>query len=186
MTIDSIHKEAEVKMAKSLAQMQAEFSKLRTGRAHPSLLEHLQVPCYGEMRALNQVAGISVEDSRTLVVAPWDKSLIAAIEKAIITSELGLNPNTAGTVIRVPLPPLTEERRKEFIKLVKAEAENARVSMRNLRRDANAHIKELLKKKEISEDEERQAENGIQKLTDKFIANIDRLLEEKEVGLMEV
>ena len=184
--INTIHKEADAKMAKSLVQMQAEFSKLRTGRAHPSLLEHVQVHCYDDVRALNQVASVNVEDARTLVVTPWDKSIVAAIEKAIITSELGLNPNTAGTVIRVPLPPLTEERRKEFIKLVRAEAENARVMVRNVRRDSNAHLKELLKKKEISEDDERHAQNAIQKLTDKFIATIDQLLEEKEAGLMEV
>lgn len=186
MTIDTIHKEADAKMAKGLLQMQSEFSKLRTGRAHPSLLEHIHVSCYDDVRSLNQVASISVEDSRTLAITPWDKSIIQAIEKAIITSELGLNPNTAGTVIRVPLPPLTEERRKEFIKLVKAEAENARITVRNIRRDANTHLKELLKKKEISEDEERQAQNAIQKLTDKFITQIDQLLQEKETGLMEV
>ena len=186
MTVDTIYKEADVKMAKGLAQMQAEFSKLRTGRAHPSLLEHIQVSCYGDVRALNQVASVNVEDARTLVVTPWDKSVIQAVEKAIINSELGLNPNTAGTVIRVPLPLLTEERRKEFVKLVKAEAENARIVVRNVRRDANGHFKELLKKKEISEDEEHRAQSIMQKLTDGYIANIDRLLEEKEIGLMEV
>jgi len=184
--LDEINKDTKTRMAKAIESFKNELSKLRTGRAHPSLLEHIKVDYYGNSTPLNQVASITISDSQTLSVTPWDKSMIQPIEKAIINSNLGLNPATAGMVIRVPLPPLTEERRKELVKVVKAEAENAKVSVRNIRRDANNDIKDLLKAKEIGEDEEHHAEDGIQKLTDSHIAEIDKILTDKEKELLEI
>ena len=164
--IDDIKQDAKTRMGKSVESLKQELTKLRTGRAHTSLLDHIHVDYYGSEVPLRQVANINVEDARTLVVAPWEKSMVGAIEKAIMTSELGLNPATAGTVIRVPLPPLTEERRRDMIRLVRHEAEGARVAIRNIRRDAINDFKELLKAKEISEDDERRAQEDIQRLTD--------------------
>lgn len=176
----------ESRMKKTIEALHTELAKLRTGRAHPSLLDQIRVPYYGNEVPLSQVASVTVGDSRTLVVTPWEKTVVQAIEKAIMTADLGLNPATSGTVIRVPLPPLTEQRRKEMVKLVKNQAEEARVSVRNARRDANNQFKDQLKKKEISEDEERRAQDAIQKLTDKYIAEIDRITQAKEKELMEV
>ena len=184
--IEDIKKDADTRMHKSIDSLRQELSKLRTGRAHTSLLDHITVSYYGTDMPLNQVANVGVEDSRTLVINPWEKSMVQPIEKAIMTSDLGLNPTTAGTVIRVPLPPLTEERRKDMVRIVRHEAEGARVAIRNIRRDANHHIKELLKEKEISEDEDRRAEEAIQKLTDKYVAKVDELLATKEEELMAV
>jgi ribosome recycling factor len=184
--LDEINKDAQNRMVKAIESFKSELSKLRTGRAHPSLLEHIKVDYYGNLTPLNQVASITVSDPQTLSVTPWDKSMIAPIEKAIINSDLGLNPATAGTVIRVPLPPLTEERRKELVKVVKGEAENARVAVRNIRRDANNDIKDLLKAKEIGEDEKHRAEDAIQKLTNSHIAQIDKILADKEKELLEI
>jgi len=184
--IDEIIDDANVRMGKSIDSLHTEFAKIRTGRAHPSLLDQIQVDYYGANTPINQVANVSVEDSRTLVVTPWEKDMVAKVEKAIMASDLGLNPATAGTVIRIPMPPLTEERRRGLVKVVKHEAEQARVAIRNIRRDANADFKELLKEKEISEDEERKAEERIQKLTDTFVGKIDKVLAEKEAELMEV
>jgi len=184
--IDEITADARERMGKSIEAFKAELSKIRTGRAHPSLLDHIKVDYYGSEVPLAQAANVSVEDSRTLMVSPWEKSMVSAIEKAIMTSDLGLNPNTAGTAIRIPLPPLTEERRKDLVKVVRAEAEGARVAIRNIRRDANHDFKELLKEKEISEDEERRAGDEIQKLTDRFIQDAEKLLAEKEAELMEI
>lgn len=158
---------------------------MRTGRAHPSLLEHLTVEYYGSDVPLNQVANVNIEDARTLTVTPWEKTMVSVVEKAIMNADLGLNPATAGTVIRVPLPPLTEERRKDMIRLVRAEAENARIAIRNIRRDALHHIKELLKEKEISEDEDHRAHDDVQKLTDKYVASVDEVLTAKEADLMD-
>ncbi|KAA3627263.1 MAG: ribosome recycling factor [Proteobacteria bacterium] len=184
--IEDIKKDADTRMHKSIDSLRQELSKLRTGRAHTSLLDHITVSYYGTDMPLNQVANVGVEDSRTLVINPWEKSMVQPIEKAIMTSDLGLNPTTAGTVIRVPLPPLTEERRKDMVRIVRQEAEGAKVAIRNIRRDANHHIKELLKEKEISEDEDRRAEEGIQKLTDKYVAKVDELLAVKEEELMAI
>ena len=184
--IDEIIDDANVRMGKSIDSLHTEFAKIRTGRAHPSLLDQIQVDYYGANTPINQVANVSVEDSRTLVVTPWEKDMVAKVEKAIMASDLGLNPATAGTVIRIPMPPLTEERRRGLVKVVKHEAEQARVAIRNIRRDANADFKDLLKEKEISEDEERKAEERIQKLTDTFVGKIDKVLAEKEAELMEV
>ncbi|GGI75730.1 ribosome recycling factor [Legionella impletisoli] len=184
--INDIKQDAEKRMAKSVESLGHEFIKIRTGRANASLLDHVQVDYYGSLTPLNQVANVTLSDPRTLLVTPWDKSMVQAVEKAILTSDLGLNPATAGTSIRVPMPPLTEERRKEMIRVVRGEAEQARVSIRNIRRDANNQLKELVKEKEISEDDERRANEVIQKLTDKYIAQIDSLLVEKEKDLMEV
>lgn len=184
--IDDIKQDAERRMQRSVEALTQELSRMRTGRAHPSLLEHINVDYYGSATPLGQAANVSVEDARTLSITPWDKSIIPVIEKAIMNADLGLNPVTAGTVIRVPLPPLTEERRKEFVRLVKQEAESARVAVRNIRRDANADAKQLMKDKEISEDEERKAEEQIQVLTDKYVEEIDKLLAKKEKDLMEV
>jgi ribosome recycling factor len=179
-------KHTKEKMLKAVETFKHELSKIRTGRAHPSLIEHLKVNCYGNDMPLSQVASINVKDSRTLSITPWDKNMVQPIEKAIMQSDLGLNPATAGTVIHVPLPPLTEERRKEFVKLVKTEGENARVNIRNIRRDANNDVKKLFTEKKISEDEERRAQDGIQKMTDSYIAEIDKMLSTKEKELMEV
>ncbi len=184
--IDDIKNEARERMTKSLDALGHNFNKIRTGRAHPSLLDDIRIEYYGADTPLNQMANIAVEDGRTLAVTAWDKSVVPAIEKAILKSDLGLNPATAGEVIRIPMPPLTEETRKGFIKQARHEAESARVSVRNARRDANAMLKELLKEKDISEDEERRAQEEVQKLTDTFIANIEKALEEKESDLLEI
>ncbi len=184
--ISDIQQDASARMGKSVEALKNEFAKIRTGRAHPSLLEQITVSYYGSETPLSQVANVAVEDSRTLTVTPWEKDLVQAIEKAILTSDLGLNPATSGTVIRIPLPPLTEERRRELVKLVKHEAENGRVSIRNIRRDANSEIKEALKEKMVSEDEAHGGEEKIQKLTDQFIKDMERLLEEKEADLLSI
>jgi ribosome recycling factor len=166
--------------------LQQELTKIRTGRAHTSLLDHITVEYYGSQVPLNQVSNVGIEDSRTLTVTPWEKDMVQAIEKAIMASDLGLNPATAGTVIRVPLPALTEERRKDMIRVVRHEAENGRIAIRNIRRDAMHDIKDLLKEKMIGEDEERRAEGDIQVITDKYVAEIDKVLAVKEEELMEV
>jgi len=173
-------------MSKSVASLRQELTKIRTGRAHTSLLDHITVEYYGSDVPLNQVSNVGVEDSRTLTVTPWEKDMVSKIEKAIMGSDLGLNPATAGTVIRVPLPPLTEERRKDMIRVVRHEAEGGRIAIRNIRRDAIHDVKELLKEKMIGEDDERRAEDEIQTITDKYIAEIDQTLAEKESELMEV
>jgi ribosome recycling factor len=178
--------DADRRMNKSLEALKHEMAKIRTGRAHSSLLEHITVSYYGADVPLNQVANINVQDARTLSITAYDKKSIPVIEKAILTSDLGLNPVTAGDVIRVPLPPLTEERRRELIKVVRAESEKAKVAVRNIRRDANHTFKEMIKNKSITEDEERRAEEQIQKLTDDHIARIDKILEEKEKEMMEI
>jgi len=183
---EEIKQETETKMQKSIEALRQEMKKLRTGRAHPSILEGLFVEYYGSATPLNQVASVTVSDPRTLSVTPFDKSLVNEVDKAIRNSEMGLNPVTAGEVIRVPLPPLTEERRKEMIRIVRGEAEQARVSIRNIRRDANNQSKELQKEKVISEDDERRASDEIQKLTNKYIAEIDAVLKKKEEDLMEL
>ena len=183
--INELKKDAEVRMGKSVEALKSELTKLRTGRAHTSLLEHITVPYYGSEVPINQVANITVSDARTLTVTPWEKQMVSVVEKAIINSDMGLNPATAGEVIRVPLPPLTEERRKDMIRVVRHEGENARVAIRNIRRDVLGDIKTLLKEKEITEDDERRAQDDIQKITDKYIAQVDKLLEEKEKDLME-
>jgi ribosome recycling factor len=184
--IEDIKKEADQKMQKSLKALQDELAKLRTGRAHSSLLDHVHVDNYGNKVSLSHVATITIADARTLMVTPWDKTMVAAIEKAILTSDLGLNPATSGHAIRVPLPALTEERRKELAKVVKHEGENAKIAIRNIRRDANQHLKDLLKDKAITEDEERRAEENMQKLTDKFTAEIDKITAAKEAELMSI
>lgn len=184
--IEDIKKDASTRMGKSIESLKGELTKLRTGRAHTSLLDHITVDYYGNETPLSQVATIAVADARMLTVTPWEKAMVPVVEKAIMTSDLGLNPATSGTVIRVPLPPLTEERRRDMIKLVRQEGENAKIAIRNIRRDANSDIKALLKEKEITEDEERQAEDAIQKLTDKFVAEVDTVLEAKEKDLMEL
>lgn len=184
--IEDLKKDAQSRMAKSIEALGHAFNKIRTGRAHPSLLDGLSVEYYGSTTPLNQVASITVEDARTLAVTPWEKSLVPDVEKAIMKSELGLNPTTAGTVIRIPLPPLTEETRRNFGKQAKHEAESARISIRNIRRDVLSDIKELLKEKEISEDEDRKAHEDIQRITDGFIARVDDALSAKEKDLMEI
>lgn len=186
MTIADTKKNAGARMQKSIDALRDEFSRIRTGRAHTGIIEHLKVSYYGSDVPLSQAANISVQDARTLLVTPWDKTLVPAIEKAILSSDLGLNPVSAGTVIRVPLPALTEERRRDMIKIVSKEAEGARVAIRNVRRDAISELKALLKDKKISEDEERRAQDEIQKLTDKHIADVDKLLAEKEKDVMAV
>ena len=184
--INDIKQDAKQRMEKSVDALRSQISKVRTGRAHPSILDGVMVPYYGVDTPLKQLANITVEDSRTLALTVFDKSSASAVEKAIMTSDLGLNPASAGTVIRVPLPPLTEERRRDLVKVVRNEAEQGRVAIRNIRRDANSDLKDLLKEKEISEDEERRATEEIQKLTDTYIAKIDEALAEKEKDLMEV
>ncbi len=184
--IDDIKKDADSRMDKSVASVSQELTKIRTGRAHTSLLDHITVDYYGSEVPLNQVANINVEDSRTLTVSPWEKVMVQPIEKAIMHSDLGLNPATAGTIIRVPLPPLTEERRKDMIRLVRQEAEGGRVAVRNIRRDAMSDIKDLLKEKMIGEDDERRGEEEIQAITDKHIVVIDKMLAQKEAELMEI
>ena len=184
--IDDIKKDAAERMAKSVEALTHELAKIRTGRAHPSLLDHIMVSYYGQDVPIRQVPNIKAEDARTLLVTPWERNMVQAIEKAIMQSDLGLNPNTAGTAIRVPMPPLTEERRRDLTKIVRAEAEGARVAIRNIRRDANADLKALLKDKEISEDDDRRAQEEIQKLTDTFIKLVDDALVVKEKELMEI
>jgi ribosome recycling factor len=184
--LDDIKKDASERMQKSVAAFTDELTKIRTGRAHTSLLDHVMVPYYGSDVPLNQVAGVGVADSRTLTVTPWEKTLVPVVEKAIMSADLGLNPATAGSVIRVPLPPLTEERRRDLVRVVRGEAENGRVAVRNIRRDALSDLKALLKDKDISEDEQRRGEEVIQKLTDDAVAEVDRRLSDKEVELMEV
>lgn len=181
-----IQNDARNRMTKSLDSLRHELAKIRTGRAHPSLLEHVHVDYYGSEVPIGQAASVTVEDARTLSVTPWDKSMVKAIEKAILKSDLGLNPNTAGQVIRIPLPPLTEERRKDLGRIVHQEGENAKIAIRNIRRDANHHIKELLKEKEISEDEERKAEHDIQSVTDVAVKKVDEIVAEKEQELLEI
>jgi ribosome recycling factor len=183
--INEIKQDAEKRMKKAVESLQHEMTKIRTGRANASLLDHVQVDYYGSLTPLNQVANVTSSDSRTLLVTPWDKSMVAAVEKAILTSDLGLNPSTAGVSIRVPMPALTEERRKEMIRVVRNEAEQGRITIRNIRRDANNQLKELIKEKQIAEDEERRGNDLVQKLTDKHIAEIDTVLNEKEKDLLE-
>jgi ribosome recycling factor len=185
-SIDKIKKDADARMTKSLETLKNDLGKLRAGRAHPGLLDQIRIDYYGQRSPLSQVANIVASDARTLTVTPWDKGMVGAIEKAIRESDLGLNPSPAGTVIRVPLPALTEERRKELGKHVRTEGETARVAIRNVRRDANQHLKELLKKKLITEDEDKRAETDIQKTTDKNIAEVDKLVVAKEQDLMQV
>lgn len=184
--LDEIKKDAGSRMSKSVASLQQELTKIRTGRAQTSLLDHITVEYYGSQVPLNQVSNVGVEDSRTLVVTPWEKDMVQPIEKAIMSSDLGLNPATAGTVIRVPLPALTEERRKDMIRVVRSEAEGGRVAIRNIRRDALHDVKELLKEKMIGEDDERRAEGEIQVITDKHVADVDKVLGDKESELMEI
>jgi ribosome recycling factor len=184
--INDIIKDARVRMSKCVDSLESNLTKLRTGRAHPSLLEHLTVDYYGSPTSLSQVANIAVENSRTLTVTPWEKNMVAPIEKAIMTANLGLNPNTAGMVIRIPLPPLTEERRRDLTKLVRDEAEKARIAVRNVRRDVLTDFKDLLKAKDISEDEQRKAENDVQKVTDDMVKKIEGICSGKEKDLMEV
>jgi ribosome recycling factor len=184
--INEIKSEAEARMKKSLESLGHAFNRIRTGRAHPSILEGITVSYYGVDTPLQQLANINVEDSRTLSITPWEKGAVQAIEKAIMMSDLGLNPNTAGMTIRIPMPALTEETRKNFIKHAKSEAETARVSVRNIRRDANGQLKDLLKEKSISEDDDRRAQDDVQKLTDKYIADVDKAFAAKERDLMEI
>ena len=184
--IDDIKEEAETRMAKSIEALVGAFGRIRTGRTHPSILNGMSVDYYGNDTPLNQVANVNVEDARTLSVTPWEKQMVPDIEKAIMKSDLGLNPATAGSVIRIPMPALTEETRRGFTKQAKAEAENSRVSIRNIRRDAMTHLKDLQKEKEITEDEERRAGDDVQKITDRFIAKVDEMLAAKEADLMEI
>ena len=182
--IDDIKKDATVRMGKSVEALGHELARVRTGRAHPSLLDHVRVSYYGSDVPLSQVANINVEDARTLSIVPWEQNMVGPVEKAILNSDLGLNPSTAGNVIRVPLPPLTEERRKDLIRVVRQEAEQSRISIRNIRRDANSDLKSLVKEKLISEDDERRGEEIIQKLTDQHVKEVDELLAKKEADLM--
>ena len=184
--LEDLKKDAAARMAKCVQTFQGDLKKLRTGRAHPSLVEHLKVDYYGSEVPLQQVASIAVEEGRTLVISPWEKSVVQAIEKAIFKSDLGLTPQTHGTVIRIPMPPLTEERRREITKVLRHDAENARVAVRNVRRDVMNEIKHKLKEKQVSQDDERRAEADVQKLTDKHIADIDTLLAGKEKEVMQV
>lgn len=184
--IDSIISDSQVRMNKSIDALKNELAKLRTGRANPALLDHIQVDYYGSMTPLNQVAGVVVEDARTLSIKPWEKTLVAVIEKALLSSDLGLNPSTSGDVIRVPLPALTEERRKDMIRIVRDEGEKARVAIRNVRRDANGDLKDLLKQKVLSEDDERRGQTRVQVITDNSIALVDQTLELKEKELMTI
>lgn len=184
--IDDIIEEAETRMKKSIDALHHAFGKIRTGRAHPSLLESITVEYYGATTPLSQVANVNVEDARTLSVIPWEEKMVPDVERAIMKSDLGLNPSTAGKVIRIPMPALTEETRKNYIKKARSEAELARVSVRSVRRDANTQLKDFLKEKEISEDEERKGQDAVQKLTDRFIAEVDKYLQAKEADLMEI
>ncbi len=186
MTTADIKKNTDQKMQKSIETLKADLAKVRTGRAHTGILDHVMVDYYGTPTQISQVANITLLDARTIGVQPWEKKMLANVEKAIRESDLGLNPATQGDVIRVPTPPLTEERRKEMVKLVKSEAENAKIAIRNIRRDANEGLKKLLKDKAISEDDERRAQDDVQKLTDKFVAEIDKLVAEKEKEVLTV
>lgn len=184
--INQITKDAEAHMQKAVESLKTEFTKMRTGRAHPGLLEHIKVDYYGTDTALNHVATVTVSDARTLVITPWEKTLVKPIEKAILAADLGLNPISDANLVRVPLPPLTEERRKDLVRVVKNSGEQSKVVVRNIRRDANNHLKDLLKKKEINEDDERRGQETIQKLTDKFIDEIDKAVTAKEADVMAV
>ena len=184
--ITDVKKSAEQKMKKTLETLKVDLGKIRTGRAHTGLLDHIRVDYYGTPTPIPQVSSVALIDARTISVSPWDKKMAPAIEKAIRDSDLGLNPAAMGETVRVPMPALTEERRKELIKVVRHEGENARVAVRNVRRDAIHHLKELLKQKKVAEDEERRAQDDIQKLTDRSIADIDKLLQQKETDLMAV
>ncbi|MCC7549192.1 MAG: ribosome recycling factor [Burkholderiales bacterium] len=184
--IADVKKSAEQKMQKSVEALKADLGKVRTGRAHTGLLDHVTVDYYGNQTQLSQVANVTLIDARTIGVSPWEKRMAQAIEKAIRDSDLGLNPATVGEIVRVPMPALTEERRRDLIKVVRGETENARVAIRNIRRDANHHLKELLKDKKISEDEERRGQDDIQKLTDRYIGEVDKVLQTKEADLMAV
>jgi ribosome recycling factor len=184
--IADVKKSAEQKMQKSLEALKADLGKVRTGRAHTGLLDHITVDYYGTQTPLNQVATLSLPDARTIAVTPYEKRMAGVIEKAIRDSDLGLNPSSVGEIVRVPMPALTEERRRDLIKVVKHEAENAKVAVRNVRRDANTHLKDLLKDKQVAEDEERRAQEDVQKLTDRYIAEIDKMLHAKEAELMAV
>jgi len=182
--ISDIQQSAATRMGKSIEALKNEFSKIRTGRAHPSLLDQVVVSYYGTDSAISAVANVAVEDARTLSITPWEKSMVQAIEKAILKSDLGLNPNTNGMTIRIPLPALTEEGRRKMVKVVKHEAENGRVAIRNIRRDANSEVQRLLKDKKISEDDARDAEEKIQKITDQYVKDVEKLLEAKEADLL--
>lgn len=184
--IDDIKEDASGRMAKSVDALGENLTKVRTGRAHPSMLDHVVVSYYGAETPLKQVANVGVEDARTLTVQPWEQGMVQAVEKAILESNLGVTPNTAGTLIRLPIPPLTEERRKDMTRIVRAEAEQARVAVRNIRRDANSSLKELVKEKLISEDDERRGQEIVQKLTDQHVKEIDELMAKKEADLMSV
>jgi ribosome recycling factor len=184
--IEALQKKTAERMGKTIEALKLELAKIRTGRAHPSLLDHVSVSYYGNDVPLSQTANITVEDARTLAVSPWERNMIQAIEKAIMTSDLGLNPMTTGTVIRVPLPALTEERRRDLVKVVRHEGENSRVAIRNIRRDANTDLKNALKDKLISEDDERRSQEQIQKLTDQYVKEVDTVLEVKEKDLMAI
>lgn len=186
MTIADVKKNTDLRMHKSIDTLKADLAKVRTGRAHAGILDHIQVDYYGTPTALSQVANVTLIDARTIGVQPWEKKMVAVIEKAIRESDLGLNPATQGDMIRVPTPPLTEERRKEMVKLVKHEAENAKIAIRNIRRDANEGLKKLLKDKAVSEDDERRAQDEVQKLTDKFVSEVDKLVAEKEKEILTV
>jgi ribosome recycling factor len=186
MIVEEIKQEADTRMGKSLVSLEVAFAKIRTGRAHPSLLDSISVDYYGTMTQLKQIANINVEDGRSLIVAPWERPMIPLIEKAIHKSDLGLNPSSGGESIRIPMPPLTEENRRDLAKIARSEAEGARISIRNIRRDANNDVKDFLKEKEISEDEARRGEDQIQKLTDSHIKAVDKALEAKEADLMEL
>jgi len=186
MSAAQIKTNADQKMQKSIEAFKANLAKIRTGRANPGILEHIMVDYYGNPTPISQVANLGLADARTINVTPWEKNMVAVVEKAIRDSDLGLNPATQGVVIRVPMPPLTEERRKELTKVVKSEGEETKVAIRNLRRDANEHLKRLIKDKEISEDEERRAQDEIQKLTDRFVADVDKLVVEKDKEIMTV
>ncbi|HRA77276.1 MAG TPA: ribosome recycling factor [Burkholderiaceae bacterium] len=186
MSIAEVRQSAEQKMQKSIEALKTSLAKIRTGRAHAGLLDHIMVDYYGSMVPIGQVANVTVQDARTIAVQPWEKKMVQVVDKAIRESDLGLNPATSGDLIRVPMPPLSEERRRELTKVVKHEGEQAKVAVRNLRRDANEHLKKLLKDKAISEDDERRAQDDVQKLTDRFVVEIDRMLSVKEQEIMTV
>jgi len=186
MSVAEVRNTAEQKMHKSIEALKNDLGKVRTGRAHTGLLDHVMVDYYGNATPIPQIGSVSLMDARTLAVTPWEKKLLPAVEKAIRDSDLGLNPASDGERVRVPMPALTEERRRDLIKVVRHEAENARVAVRNIRRDANNHLKDLLKKKEIPEDQERKGQDDVQKLTDRFIADIDKILQQKEADLLAV
>ena len=186
MNVAEVRKSAEQRMQKSIEALKADLGKVRTGRAHTGLLDHIVVDYYGTPTPIPQIGSVSLLDARTLAVTPWEKKLLPAVETAIRASDLGLNPASDGERIRVPMPPLTEERRRDLIKVVRHEAEGARVAVRNIRRDANTHLKDMLKKKEVPEDQERKAQDDVQRLTDRFIAEIDKILQQKEADLLAV